>query len=109
MTFDEYAARAAETARYPDRGSNLYYPVLGLTGEAGEVADKVKKVMRDNDGVLTDETRESLKKEMGDVLWYIAAMCHELGVSMEEVARGNIEKLRSRMERDKIGGSGDDR
>lgn len=109
LSFRQYAERADKTARYPSRGSgSLVYPVLGLTGEAGEVAEKLKKVIRDQDGEL-GAAREQIVKELGDVLWYIAACCHELGVSMEDVAQKNLEKLESRAARGVLHGSGDDR
>ena len=73
LTFDEYQQAARTTAQYPDMGKNFYYPTLGLAGEAGEVAEKIKKLMRDDKGALTPERREALKKELGDVLWYVAA------------------------------------
>lgn len=109
LTFDEYQKAARSTAQYPGVGQNIYYPTLGLAGEAGEVAEKIKKLMRDNNGVLTPERREALKKELGDVLWYVAALCSELGLTMGEVAEQNVEKLRDRKERDAIRGDGDNR
>lgn len=109
MNFDAYQEQAGQTAIYPNRGSNLTYPVLGLSGEAGEVAEKLKKVIRDQGGELNDETRAALSKELGDVLWYIAACCHELGIQMGDVASANLQKLAARQERGKIQGSGDNR
>ena len=109
MTFDEYQKLSRRTAVYPDQGNNLVYPVLGLTGEAGEVAEKVKKMIRDADGKLTDERKALLAKELGDVLWYVAQLATELGVSMEDVAKENLEKLMSRMDREQISGDGDER
>ena len=109
MEFKEYEEKARKTAVYPDRGNNLIYPVLGLAGEAGEVVEKVKKLIRDKNREIDAAFLEAIKKELGDVLWYIAAICAELGISMEEVARLNIEKLYSRMERNKLHGEGDDR
>ena len=108
-TFRDYETLAGETARYPGRSEgNLVYPVLGLNGEAGEVAEKLKKAIRDHGGDITS-VRETLVKELGDVLWYLAACCHELGVSLEEVAAGNIAKLSSRAARGVIHGDGDNR
>lgn len=107
--FNDYQDLAMSTAVYPQRGSNLAYPALGLNGEAGEVAEKVKKILRDKGGVLDDETRQALKKELGDVLWYVAAMCSEAGLRMGEVAELNISKLRDRQTRDMLHGSGDER
>ncbi len=109
MDFTGYQEAARRTAQYPQMGRNLYYPALGLAGEAGEVAEKVKKIMRDADGVLTDERRDALRKELGDVLWYVAAMCSELELDMGEVAAQNLAKLHDRRERDAIRGDGDDR
>ena len=109
MDFNEYQQAARETAQYPDMGRNIYYPTLGLAGEAGEVAEKIKKLMRDNDGIMTTERREALKKELGDVLWYVAAMCSELNLSMGQVAGDNVAKLRDRKSRGAIQGDGDNR
>ena len=108
MTLNEYQQHALETAIYPDE-SRIVYPTLGLTGEAGEVADKVKKVIRDTHGEFTPEQKQETMKEIGDVLWYCATLSHDLGYDLEEVARTNVEKLRSRMERHRITGSGDNR
>ncbi len=109
MTFDEYAELAGKTAVYPGRGKNLIYPVLGLAGESGEVAEKVKKLIRDKNFQIDAEFKDAIKKELGDVLWYIAAICYELGLSMDDVAKTNIEKLRSRKERNMLHGEGDER
>lgn len=109
LNFDEYQQAARATAQYPNVGKNLYYPTLGLAGEAGEVAEKIKKLMRDHNGVLTPERREALKKELGDVLWYVAALCSELGLAMGEVAEHNVQKLRDRKDRGAIQGDGDTR
>ncbi len=96
MTFEEYQAAASTTALYPRRSSNLEYPTLGLAGEAGEVANIVKKIQRDNDGVLTDEVRAKLRDELGDVLWYISACADELGLTLDEIAAFNVNKLAKR-------------
>lgn len=109
MNFNEYQNKARETAIYPDLGSNFVYPTLGLSGEAGEVAEKIKKVIRDKGGKISDETRADLQKELGDILWYTAQLATELNISLEDVASGNIEKLHSRQQRNKLHGSGDDR
>ena len=90
-------------------GRNPIYPTLGLTGEAGEVADKVKKVIRDREGVFDADTREAIKLELGDVLWYVAQLASELGYDLNEVADANLQKLSSRAARGRIGGSGDQR
>lgn len=108
MTINEYQEKAVATAIYGD-GQTIVYPTLGLTGEAGEVADKVKKVLRDNNGEFTPEAKLEIAKEIGDVCWYIAALCRDLGFSMTEVCQMNIDKLASRQKRNVISGSGDNR
>lgn len=109
MNFEEYQKKSRKTALYPNVGKNFVYPTLGLSGEAGEVAEKIKKVIRDKNGVMNDEEREKIKKELGDVLWYVSQLATELGLQLDEVAQNNIEKLYSRLERGKINGSGDNR
>ncbi|MCD6371508.1 MAG: nucleoside triphosphate pyrophosphohydrolase family protein [Candidatus Aenigmarchaeota archaeon] len=109
MEFEEYQKKSRETAIYPNKGKNFVYPVLGLLGEAGEVTEKIKKLIRDKEGKIDDEFREKIKKELGDVLWYIAQLCTELNISLDDVAKSNLEKLFSRMERGKLHGSGDER
>lgn len=106
MNFDEYQQAAAETAIYP-RGINYAY--LGLAGEAGEVCELAKKVARDDDGEWSDERRAMLRAELGDVLWYVAAIARDHGLKLGTVAAENIAKLRDRKARGVIGGSGDDR
>ena len=109
MDFQTYQKRATETAQYPNLGSNYIYPTLGLVGESGEVAEKVKKVIRDKKGVFDEESKNAIKKELGDVLWYISSLSTELGFNLEDIALQNIDKLRSRAVKGKISGSGDDR
>jgi NTP pyrophosphatase (non-canonical NTP hydrolase) len=109
MNFTEYQEKSRKTALYPDKGNNFIYPTLGLSGEAGEVAEKIKKVIRDKGGIIDEETKEAIKKELGDVLWYVSQLATELGLSLDEIAEKNIEKLLSRLERGKLQGSGDDR
>jgi len=109
MDFKEYQEKSKETAIYPNRGHNFIYPTLGLTGESGEVAEKIKKVLRDKNGVIDEETREEIKKELGDVLWYLAQIASELNLSLDEVAKFNLKKLASRKARNKLHGSGDNR
>ena len=96
MNFEEYQQAAKATALYPNRLKNLEYPTLGLTGEAGEVANIVKKIQRDFGGEITDEIRGKLKDELGDVLWYISACADELGLTLAEIAEFNVEKLAAR-------------
>ena len=113
MDFDEYQKKtikydlSRETTDLKAVG--FIEKVLGLTGEAGETADKIKKILRDKDGKLTDEDRDGVKKELGDTLWYVAAIARYLGIPLSEVASSNIKKLESRYQRDKIHGTGDER
>lgn len=116
MDLLDYEEAAAKTAIYPNRGhvGGLLYAALGLCGESGEVAEKVKKLLRDGtglgpDGNYTPEFREACVKEVGDVLWYVTALAHELGVSLSEVAEKNTAKLRDRAARNVLSGSGDNR
>jgi NTP pyrophosphatase (non-canonical NTP hydrolase) len=109
MHLSDYQEKAKSTAIYPNQGENIYYPALGLAGETGEVLNKIKKVMRDHEGVVNDEYKQILKKELGDVLWYVAGLCTELDLDMAEVAEENINKLFSRKERGKLQGDGDNR
>lgn len=110
MDFKTYQSATAETAIYPGRGTvtGLLYTGLGL-GEAGEVQGKIKKVLRDDDGVVTDEKRNAILGELGDVMWYLSQTCTELGIDLEEVALNNLEKLASRKQRGTLKGSGDER
>ncbi len=96
MKFEDYQTEASQTALYPNRLNNLEYPTLGLAGEAGEVANIVKKIQRDHGGTITDETRLKLKDELGDVLWYISACADELGLTLGEIAEFNVNKLAKR-------------
>jgi NTP pyrophosphatase (non-canonical NTP hydrolase) len=109
MDFETYQKMSRETAIYPNQGSNFIYPTLGLSGESGEVAEKIKKVLRDHNGIIDDPKRMEIQKELGDVLWYVAQLATELGLSMNSIAEKNIEKLFSRKERSVITGSGDNR
>ncbi|MET0752293.1 MAG: nucleoside triphosphate pyrophosphohydrolase family protein [Pyrinomonadaceae bacterium] len=99
MNFGEYQQEAKQTALYPNRLKNLEYPTLGLAGEAGEVANIVKKIQRDYGGEITDEIRAKLKDELGDVLWYISACADELNLTLAEIAEFNVEKLAKRHNR----------
>jgi NTP pyrophosphatase (non-canonical NTP hydrolase) len=109
MEFSEYQSLSRRTATYPRAGEDLTYPALGLCGEAGEVAEKVKKTLRDDGGVLTAERREALSRELGDVLWYLSQVATEAGLDLEEIAAENLDKLFSRQERGVLRGSGDNR
>ena len=109
MDFNDYQQKSRATAKYPAIGHAVIYPTLGLVNEAGEVAGKIKKVFRDKDGHISEETREALKAELGDVLWYLAQVATELNLSLNEIAEYNIAKLYDRLERGKIKGEGDSR
>ena len=108
LQFNEYCKAAATTDRYPKECKPWVY-ALGLTGEAGELADKIKKVYRDDNGVFNQEKRDAIAKELGDVLWYVTRLGATLGFSLEEIAQRNIEKLADRAKRGVINGSGDNR
>jgi NTP pyrophosphatase (non-canonical NTP hydrolase) len=107
--FDDYQKKCKKTAVYPQIGKNFVYPVLGLVGETGEVAEKIKKVIRDDGGKLSDEKRQEIAKELGDVMWYMAQLSTELGLKLSDVIKANLEKLSSRKVRGKLHGSGDNR
>ena len=109
MLIGEYQERSRATASYPGAGENIVYPTLGLAGEAGEVAEKVKKLIRDDGGVMSEERRAALAAELGDVLWYVAQVATEAGLELEAIAEDNLAKLLSRRERGVLSGSGDRR
>jgi len=109
MDFNDYQTKSRKTAGYPAIGHPVIYPTLGLVNEAGEVAGNIKKVFRDKGGEISAETRDALKAELGDVLWYIAQIATELDLSLDEIAEYNIAKLYDRLERGKIRGDGDNR
>ena len=108
-TFTDYQTESRKTWSAIRCDHPIVYPTLGLTNEAGELAGKVKKIFRDRGGQITEEDREALKYELGDVLWYLTQICTELDLTLEEVAEANLTKLFSRLERGKIGGDGDHR
>ncbi len=108
MSLSNYQLEARTTAIYPLE-AKVIYPALGLAGEAGEICNKVKKTLRDDGGRLTDDKKEQLIDELGDVLWYIANLATDLGITLDDVARRNMAKLTSRKERGTLQGSGDNR
>jgi NTP pyrophosphatase (non-canonical NTP hydrolase) len=108
VELSDYQRRSRRTAQYP-REVWLVYPALGLVGEAGEVAEHVKKVIRDDAGTISAARRVALAKELGDVLWYLAGLASELGLDLDEIAQANLEKLLSRQRRGVLAGSGDER
>lgn len=103
LDFNAYQAQALKTAIYPE-ANRILYPALGLTNEAGEVAGKVKKIIRDG-----NVSHWAVAKEIGDVLWYAAVLAHDLGFTLEEIAQDNLDKLASRASRGTLKGSGDNR
>ena len=114
MNFNTYQQLASQTALYTKitkkhKIPNFLYPALGLAGESGEVLEKIKKLLRDANLEITDEFRETLKKELGDVLWYLSELARQFGISLEDVAKTNIEKLKDRQKRNKLHGEGDNR
>ena len=111
MTMNEYQKKALETAIFPGRGeyTGLMYLGLGLAGESGEVVDHLKKGWRDNHGEIPNDRLEAIMAELGDVQWYVAVMAADLGLTLEEIAQHNNEKLRSRQQRGVLCGEGDDR
>ncbi len=110
MDFKTYQTQAFTTAVYPNRGKgNWTYAALGLAGETGEICEKLKKAIRDDDGHVSDERRAAIRKELGDVLWYVASLCTELGLDLDEVASMNLAKLAARKSADRLHGDGDDR
>jgi NTP pyrophosphatase (non-canonical NTP hydrolase) len=109
MDFNEYQKKSRKTAIYPKKGKNFIYPTLGLAGEAGEVSEKIKKILRDHGGKMNAEHKQEISKELGDVLWYVSQIASELNLDLSQVAKDNLGKLFSRYERGKIKGSGDNR
>ncbi len=109
MDFREYQKKSRKTAIYPNKGNNFIYPVLGLVGESGEIAEKFKKILRDKGGKIKKKEKEEIKKELGDVLWYLSQIATELDLSLDEIASFNIKKVESRKRRNKLQGDGDNR
>ena len=108
MNLNEYQNKARETAIYPAE-HGLIYTSLGLVSESGEIAGKLKKIIRDHNGQIAPEDREALAHEVGDAMWYIALHAHELGYTLQEIGDMNLQKLESRQSRGVLGGSGDER
>ena len=112
MKFDEYQEKIVkyDTFSKCDLAEiGFIEKVLGLTGEAGETADKIKKILRDKNGVISDEDREAISKELGDTLWYLTSIARYLDLPLSEVAKKNVDKLEDRYQRNKIHGAGDER
>jgi NTP pyrophosphatase (non-canonical NTP hydrolase) len=108
MKMQDYQTQAGKTAIYSD-ADVVVYTLMGLCSEVGEIAGKYKKILRDNNGMMSPDQRKGLALEAGDTLWYLANFCTDLGVGLEEVAQWNLDKLNSRMVRGVLGGSGDNR
>ncbi len=111
MDFDEYQKRAAKTATFEGKDPtyvNMYLS-LGVAGEAGELIEKVKKVVRNDGGVVSDEKREAIKHEIGDVLWYLSQLSRSLGIGFGDAAESNLKKLGDRQARGVIKSEGDTR
>lgn len=109
MTFDEYQTAALKTARDKSAQDELFHLVLGLVGEAGEVAEKFKKLVRDKHSDTNELDKDDMTKELGDVLWYVGVLANYLDIKLDDVATTNIAKLASRQARGKLQGSGDNR
>lgn len=108
-SFNAYQRESRKTWGVISTDHPIVYPTLGLANEVGEVVGKIKKIFRDRGGVISEEDRQALKQEIGDVLWYLTQICTELDLTLEEVAEANLVKLFSRLERNQISGSGDNR
>jgi NTP pyrophosphatase (non-canonical NTP hydrolase) len=110
VDFSEYQKRTAETAIYPGQGTltGVLYTALGL-GEAGEIQGKVKKILRDDDGVISEDKQADIAAEIGDLLWYCGQLSTEIGADLGDIASANLEKLASRKQRGVLQGSGDER
>ncbi len=108
MDVNVYQEKAVATAIYPET-HKITYPALGMAGEAGEVANKVKKIIRDGKKSLPDDWQEQLASEIGDVLWYCAALARDLDMSLATIMAANLDKLKTRQEQGTLGGSGDKR
>ena len=109
MNFDQYQQKAKAFADYPNIGNNVFYPVLGLSGESGEIANKVSKIIRDDLDIKDTKFKDEIKREMGDVLWFLSQIGIELNISLDDVAEYNLKKLRSRKKRGTLHGDGDNR
>lgn len=109
MTFREYQIKAKETAKFPEKENAFIYASLALMGESGEVAEKIKKIWRDKNKQVSLEDKEEIKKELGDVLWYLSQLAEELDINFDDVAQTNLDKTQSRHQRNLISGSGDNR
>jgi NTP pyrophosphatase (non-canonical NTP hydrolase) len=106
LTFNGYQAASRATAIYPGQGANYVYPTLGLVSEAGEVADRIKRIERDDGGMVTNQKRIEVSSELGDVLWYVAQLATEFGLELSDIAAENLAKLERRQDDGTLGGYG---
>ncbi|MBU2496894.1 MAG: nucleoside triphosphate pyrophosphohydrolase family protein, partial [Nanoarchaeota archaeon] len=102
MEFTEYQKKAWETAVYPNKGNNISYAAIALGGESGEVLDKIKKILRDHGAQINEEKKQEIVKELGDVLWTVAALATELKVDLNDVAEKNVKKITDRQTREVV-------
>jgi len=109
MHFSDYQKQSRLSAIYPQMGQNFTYSLIGLVGETGEVAEKIKKLIRDKQSKLDNDYRAEIKKEMGDILWYFSQLATDLGIGLEDLVKTNLKKIKSRQVRHKIHGNGDNR
>ncbi|MFH1181122.1 MAG: nucleoside triphosphate pyrophosphohydrolase family protein [bacterium] len=109
MDFREYQKLSRKTAIYPNLDKNFIYPTLGLVGESGEVAEIIKRIIRDNNNIVDEKVKMELTKELGDVLWYLSQLAMEFNLSLDEIASDNIKKLQDRKARDSLHGKGNER
>ena len=110
MTLNDYQGKALFYDQCPViGGQSALYPIMGLSGESGECLEKMKKLFRDHNNEMTVEYKNEIVKELGDVFWYLAVAANKLGFSLQDIAQSNLDKLKSRKERDKIQGDGDNR
>jgi len=109
MDFSNYQEQSKSTALYPSIEKRFVYPLMGLANEAGEVLGVAKKIFRDQAGEVSEETRQKIKKELGDVLWYLAQVASDFDLKLDDIAQANLDKLASRKDRGVLQGSGDDR
>ncbi|MEM7552847.1 MAG: nucleoside triphosphate pyrophosphohydrolase family protein [Cyanobacteria bacterium P01_A01_bin.84] len=109
MNADEYQEKAFEFGIYPQKGDNWVYPCIGLAGETGEVAELIKRAIRDKNSTIDEELRQKIKLELGDVAWYVAVLAKEVGLSLDEILAANIDKLSNRKAKGTLHGSGDGR
>lgn len=109
MNLNDYQTAALRTANPKDKKNELFHLLLGLCGEAGEIAEKAKKIVRDKDSDFSEWDRDDMIKELGDVMWHVAVLANYFGIPLDEIGEKNIAKLADRLKRGAIGGSGDNR